>query len=398
MGRRNKNSNHTDGAMKKYEKSEDICTHTGDEYEKYLGAVIPPIFQNSLFVQEKGKPYGSNPFIYTRLSNPTIEVAETKIASLEKGDACRCFSSGMAAVSSGIMYYLEKDSHVVAVKNVYGPTRMFLEEYLTRWGISVSFVVGDSIKDFEKAIQPNTKLIYLESPSTFIYSLQDLEGVSALAKSNGIHTMIDNTYATPLYQNPLLMGIEMVMHTASKYLGGHSDIVAGSLVGSQIDMDNIMNRERSLFGGNMDPHQAWLLTRGLRTLPIRLKQHGESAIKIAQFLENHSKIKRVLYPGLKSHPQQKLIHKQMGGFCGLMSILPKGTDQEITNFVDKLSLFQTGCSWGGFESLVIPISVGMEQETAKHLNLPTGLVRLHIGLENTESLMIDLDQALKVIP
>ena len=383
--------------MKKYEKPEDIVTHTGDNYDKYLGAVIPPIFQNSLFVQEKGKPYGSNEFIYTRLSNPTIEVAEEKIASLEKGDACLCFSSGMAAISSGIMHYLEKDSHVIAVKNVYGPTRTFLEEYLTKWGISVTFVAGDTLSEFEEAIQHNTRLIYLESPSTFIFSLQDLEGVSSLAKTFGIHTMIDNTCCTPLYQNPLSMGVDMVMHTASKYLGGHSDIVAGALIGNSNDMESIKLMERSLYGGNMDPHQAWLLTRGIRTLPIRLKQHEENAMKVAQFLESHSKIKRVLYPGLKSHPQQELIQKQMGGFCGLMSILPKGTNQEIINFVDKLTMFQTGCSWGGFESLVIPISVGMEKETAERLNLPLGLVRLHIGLENVDSLITDLDQALQEI-
>jgi cystathionine gamma-lyase len=384
--------------MKKFEKPEDICTHTGDEYEKYLGAVVPPIFQNSLFVQEKGKSYGSNPFIYTRMSNPTIEVAEQKIAALENGEACRCFSSGMAAITSGIMYYLEKEAHVIAVKNVYGPTRTFLEEYLTRWGISVTFVVGNTIEEFEQAIQPNTKLIYLESPSTFIFSLQDLRSVSALAKINGIHTMIDNTYATPLYQKPIDFGVDMVMHTASKYFGGHSDIVAGALIGSQIDMDKIMNFERALFGGNMDPHQAWLLTRGLRTLPIRLKQHGENALKVAKFLEAHPKINRVLYPGLASHPQQDLIHKQMTGFTSLISILPKGTDQDIINFIDKLAYFQTGCSWGGFESLVIPITVGMELELADHLNLPRGLVRLHIGLESVDSLIEDLDQALRVIP
>lgn len=384
--------------MKKLEKPEDICTHTGDEYEKFMGAVVPPIFQNSLFVQEKGKPYGSNPFIYTRLSNPTIEVAEQKIAALEKGEACRCFSSGMAATTSGIMHYLQKDTHVIAVKNVYGPTRTFLEEYMTKWGISVTFVVGNTIEEFEKAIQSNTKLIYLESPSTFIFSVQDLEGVSALAKANHISTMIDNTCATPLYQNPLSFGVDMVMHTASKYFGGHSDIVAGALIGNQADMDKIMLEERSLFGGNMDPHQAWLLTRGLRTLPIRLKQHEQSALKIAKFLENHPKIRQVLYPGLSSHPQQDLIKKQMTGFCGLLSILPKGTDQEISNFIDKLSLFQTGCSWGGFESLVIPITCGMEKEVADHLNLPLGLVRLHVGLENVDSLIADLDQALEEIP
>ena len=188
------------------------------------------------------------------------------------------------------------------------------------------------------------------------------------------------------------------MHTASKYLGGHSDIVAGMLVGNQKDMDKIQREERALFGGNMDPHQAWLLTRGLRTLPIRLKQHEENAMKIAVYLENHSKIRQVLYPGLESHPQRDLIKKQMRGFTGLMSILPKGSDQDIMNFIDHLHYFQTGCSWGGFESLIIAISVGMDPEIAKHVGLPLGLVRLHIGLEDADTLIQDLDQALSLIP
>jgi len=384
--------------MDKHKTPEDICTHEGDEYEKYLGAVIPPIFQNSLFVQPKGKPYGSNGYVYTRDSNPTIEVAEKKVAALEKAESARGFSSGMAAISSGIMFHLQKDAHVIAVKNVYGPTRTFLEDYLPKWGISVTFVSGEMVDQFEKEIRPNTKLIYLESPSTFVFSLQDLEAVAKLAKAKNIPTLIDNTCATPLFQNPLELGIDMVMHTASKYFGGHSDIVAGMLVGNQKDMEKIQMEERALFGGNMDPHQAWLLTRGLRTLPIRLKQHQENAMKIAAYLENHPKINRVLYPGLKSHPQQDLIKKQMRGFTGLMSILPKGSDQDIMNFVDHLEYFQTGCSWGGFESLVVAISVGMEPELAEHVGLPLGLVRLHIGLENVDTLIQDLDQALKQIP
>ena len=290
-----------------YRTKEDICTHLGDDYEKFMGAIVPPIFQNSLFVQgTDGGEYGENPYIYTRVSNPTTDVAERKIAALEGGEAAKCFASGMAAITAAVMSVIEKDCHIITIANVYGPTRTFFSTYLKKFGISVTFVKGETVEEFEAALQPNTRLIYLESPSSFVFRMQDLAGVAALAKARGITTVIDNTWATPMYQNPLEFGIDLVVHTASKYLGGHSDIVAGVVIGKSERMERIAKEERELFGGIMDPHQSWLLTRGLRTLPVRLKAHGESALKIAKFLENHDKVKRVYYPGLESHGQYDL--------------------------------------------------------------------------------------------
>ncbi|MDF2673485.1 MAG: Cystathionine beta-lyase/cystathionine gamma-synthase, partial [Clostridiales bacterium] len=234
-------------------------------------------------------------------------------------------------------------------------------------------------------------------PSTFVYSIQDLEKISALAKAYGIATVIDNTYSTPLFQNPIKFGIDMVIHTASKYLGGHSDIVAGVIVGKKETLTQMIEKERALFGGNMDPHQAWLLIRGMRTLPVRIKQHQESAKKVADFLEGHSKIQRVLYPGLKSHPQYELGKKQMSGYTGLMSFIPKGSTDEIMKFVKNLRYFQLGCSWGGFESLVASISVGKSDEENKRNHLSNNLVRIHVGLENVETLIEDLDRGLSFI-
>jgi len=382
-----------DGSMTKEYTHEDICTHLGDDYDRYLGAIVPPIFQNSLFTRKRTE----HGYVYTRVSNPTIEVAEKKIAALERGEEARCFSSGMGAISAAIMHHISNGSHVIAPRNIYPPARIFLEEYLKRFDVEVTFVSGEELEDFEKAIRPNTKLIYLESPSSLIFSLQDLEAVAQLAKAHGIATIVDNSWATPIYQNPLSLGIDMVVHSASKYMGGHSDIVAGVAVGKSEAMHDLAKNERELFGANMDPHQAWLLIRGLRTLPLRMKQHQESAMKVAEFLENHSKVHRVLYPGLKSHPQYKLGKKQMTGYSGLMSFIPKGSPEDIMSFVKALKYFEEGPSWGGYESLISTPGVGMDEETSKRTGIPQGLVRISIGLENVDTLIQDLDQALSLL-
>jgi len=385
--------------MKNNQKSpEDICMHTADHYEQYQGAVITPLFQNSLFIQKKGEPYGSGEYIYSRVSNPTVEVAEKKLAHLESGEKALCFSSGMGAITSGILSQVKSGDHIICVRNVYGPTRSFLETFGSRFGLETTFVPGLEVEEFEKAIRPNTRLIYLESPSTFVFSLQDLPNICQLAKQHAIQTMIDNTWATPLYQNPIELGVDLVMHTASKYIGGHSDIVAGVLIGREELMNRIQIEERAWLGNTLDPHTAWLLTRGLRTLPVRMEKHQQQALAVAQFLEAHPKVKQVFYPGLKSHPQQDLIQKQLRGFSGLLSFIPHGDDEQIFQFIDSLKWFQTGCSWGGFESLVIPIGFHMDEETEIRLGIPHGLVRLSIGLENLETLLNDLDDALAELP
>ncbi len=369
---------------------EDICAHLGDDYDRYLGAIVPPIFQNSLFTR-KTTDHG---YVYTRVSNPTTEIAEQKIAALEEGQSAKCFSSGMGAISAAIMYWMSKDSHVVCIRSAYGPTREFLSSYLQSFGVDVTFVKSGSTSEIEQAIRPNTKLIFLESPSSHLFEMQDLQAVAALAKSHGIATIIDNTWATPLYQNPLKYGIDMVVHSASKYLGGHSDIIGGVLIGQADMMETIMHRERALFGSNMDPHQSWLLTRGLRTLPVRMRQHQESAMQVAAFLESHPLVERVLYPGLESHPQYELGKRQMTGYSGIMSFVPKGNDQAIMDMIHSLRYFELGPSWGGFESLINTPGVGINEEMSVMTGIPQGLVRISVGLEQPQSLMEDLDQAL----
>lgn len=376
---------------------EDVCTHYGEDYHNFLGAVVPPIFQNSLFVDPyKGERNGDSDekrYGYTRISNPNFEVAEEKIAVLEHGEAALCFSSGMAAISTAIFYWIQKDCHVIMIKNVYGPTYGFVD-LCAKFGVEITTVTGESIEEFERAIRPNTKLIYLESPSTFTFSLQDLREVAKLAKAYGIGTIVDNSWASPIFQNPLDFGIDMVVHSASKYLGGHSDIIGGVIISKKDIIDIMIGRERALLGGIMDPHQAWLLTRSLRTLPIRMGQHQENGMKMAEFLESHPKVSRVMYPGLKSHPQYDLGKKQLKGYSGLMSFIINGNPDEVITFVNSLEYFQRGPSWGGFESLIAPVGVGINEETAQRTGIPQGLIRISVGLENIDTLINCIDKGL----
>ncbi len=382
---------------RKYTTPEDICAHLGDEYGKFCGAIVPPIFQNTLFVQPtEANGIADSGYVYSRVSNPTTDIAERKIAALEGGDGALCFGSGMAAISTGIMYYMKANCHVVLVASSYGGAQALIKGYFPRkFGVTYTLVEGNSVEEIEAAIRPETTLIYLESPCTFTLKLQDLEAVAAIAKARGIGTVIDNTYATPLHQQPLKHGIDIVCHTASKYMGGHSDIVGGVLVARREIIEEIQNVDRSLFGGIMDPHAAWLLIRGLRTLPLRLKQHGESGKKVAAYLEKHPKVQKVFYPGSETYEQKELFEKYLTGTNGLLSFVPNGEPEDIQKFVGKLHCFQNGCSWGGFESLAIYIPC--DPDTIKHGN-PRHLVRIHVGLENVENLIADLEQALECLP
>jgi len=380
-----------------YKTKEDICTHVGDEYSKFMGAIVPPIFQNSLFL--KPTPYNGIPedteFVYSRVSNPTTDIAERKIAALEGAEAAACFSSGMGAISAAIMHFIKKDCHVIAPITIYGPTRNFLSKYLAeKFGVSITFVHGSDVEEIKNAIRPETSLIYLESPSSLVLYMQDIEEIAKIAKEHGIGTVIDNTYATPLHQNPIAYGIDLVCHTASKYMGGHSDIVAGVVAGSAERIQSICQNERELLGACMDPHQAWLLIRGLRTLPVRLKAHGEAGLKMAKYLEAHPCVSQVFYPGLDSHPQKELVDKYLKGKTnGLMAFQYNGTAEQAMEFVYNLKLFQYGVSWGGFESLVAVGSVGMSEEEAAAVGMPTNIIRLHVGLENIDTLIADVEQA-----
>lgn len=382
-----------------------IATHLGDDYDKFLGAVVPPIFMNTLHIhhtiQEMNQMdrFSDQDFIYGRECNPTVQIVEKKVAALENGAMALCFGSGMAAISSAIMAVCQAGDHVICVRNIYGPTRQFLESYCAqKFHMTTTFVKGDNLEEVEAAIRPNTRLIVLESPTSLVFSICDLRGIAKLAKSRNIKTLIDNSYCTPLFQKPLDMGIDFVVHTASKYFGGHSDVIAGVLTSKdEKAMRSISCNERELYGGILGPMEGWLLLRGIRTLRVRLEAHQAAAKQVASFLETHDRVRKVNYPGLASHPQHALIETQQKGSSGLLSFEPDLDFDRAVAFCNRLQVFQAGVSWGGFESLkCMPFYKSTEKE-AEWYGGSRCLIRLHVGLEGVANQLQALEEAFKSI-
>lgn len=391
---------------------ETLCAHGGEDPLRYHGAATPPIFQNSTFLfpdaESRAANYSRTPedleweaggvshrYDYTRVTNPTTDITETKIALLEGGERARCFGSGMGAISAAILSCVQSGDHVIAPETVYGPARQFLAEYLQKFQVGVTFVDGDTVDDYARALQPNTKLLYMESPSSLLFRQQDLAGVAALAKEHGAATICDNSWASPYFQNPLRFGVDLALHSATKYLGGHSDIVAGVVVGNAERMKQLIFQEGCLLGGILDPFASWLLLRGLRTLPVRMERHQQSAKQLARALQAHPAVARVHYPGLDTDPQPELTARQLRGTSGLFSLELKEPGRAAAHrFVNRLRYFGIGCSWGGFESLAIPAALP-NRAFGDHTPGSHWLVRLHIGLETADDLWCDLDNALK---
>ena len=374
-------------------RAEEICTHYGEDPARFHGAVNTPIFQTSLFVDCEGNEGGlEGRYAYTRVSNPTTEVVEQKVAALEQGEAAKCFSSGMGAISAAMMHYIKEDSHVVATASIYGPARRFLSEYMKRFGIKVTFVSGTDPEELEAAVCEQTDLIYLESPSTYLFLVQNLERIAEIAKKHHAATVIDNTYATPIFQKPLTMGIDMVVHSASKYLGGHSDIIGGVVAGRREDVEQMAQNERELFGAVMSPFDSWLMLRGIRTLPVRMPQHMKNALEMAAYFQELDIVKEVIYPCWDTHPQYELAKRQMTGASGLMSVVFDLPGEQIHRIVEALEFFYRGPSWGGYESLASPVGADLERDNE---TMKKGLVRLHIGLEGADLLKEDFERAVK---
>lgn len=383
--------------------------HHGENRAAYEGAVVPPIFQNSLFTFESWDDISAafddrtHSFIYSRGNNPTVKVAQEKIAKLAGGERAMLFGSGMGAISAAVLHCVKKDGHVIAIKNLYGPANNLFYNYLReKMNITITFVTGVEVADFAEAITPATCLIYLESPSSGVFSLQDIPKVTALARANGIKTIIDNSWATPYFQRPLEMGVDLEVHSCSKYIGGHSDVVAGVIIGSEELLSQIYQQEYEWIGARISPMDAWLITRSLRTLPMRLRQHQESGLIVAKFLEQHPKVATVNYPGLESFPQYELGQKQMSGYTGLLSFRLKTENlEEVKAFFNGLEIFRIGVSWGGHESLIYALAISYVKEMTAEQFAATGLaygdMRISVGLENVEDLVADLTQALSLI-
>lgn len=376
-------------------KKETLIQHLGEE-QKLLGSVAPPLHLTSTFVFETVGDWNQSyheplngPCMYSRINNPTVRMAEQKIAALEGTDACKLFSSGMAAISAAILSCVKSGDHVIAVDTIYGPTKELLSKWLPRFGVTCTYVSGTDVEEVRQAATDATRLIVLESPSSFFYDLQDLEAISTWAKPRGITTMIDNSYATPWRQQPAKFGIDIICHSATKYLGGHSDVVAGALCCSEERMINLMREEVALFGGALHPFGAWQILRGLRTLPLKVKAVAESADQVAAWVRSQPWVSQTLHVGFDDFPQRELRDKQMSGWTGLFSFIPTCQDEKtVHTFLEALVIFQMGVSWGGHESLAVALKPASMLRPE-----PQMLVRLYCGLEHPEDMIKDLQQA-----
>lgn len=382
-----------------------ILNHLGENRDTYHYAVSPPIFQTSNFTFKdvasmRGaiKDELNTPF-YTRGCNPTVAILRQKVAALEKAEDALIFGSGAAAASAAILFSLQQGDHVVAVSKPYSWTKKLLTNFLGRFGVEVTFIDGTNPENYIQATKENTKMFYLETPNSLTYEMQDLEFISQFAKSNNILTVVDNSYASPINLNPIEWGIDVVFHSGTKYLAGHSDAVCGVLCSSKEIIKQIFHSEFMTLGGIISPNDAFLLMRGLRTLPIRMKQISETTHKVVDYLSHHPMVEKIYWPFHESFPQKDLTHKYLKGSSGLFSITLKVEErQQIDDFADALQGFLLACSWGGHESLVFPIAALDDSPQYKNGgDVPWNLVRFNIGLEESEFLIADLEQAFNKI-
>ncbi|HZZ15406.1 MAG TPA: aminotransferase class I/II-fold pyridoxal phosphate-dependent enzyme, partial [Candidatus Sulfotelmatobacter sp.] len=363
-----------------------------------------PIFQTANFRGDSAEDFANragearHSEFYTRYGNPTLSQVESVLAALEGSESALVTASGMGAVSAAVLSIVSKGDHVVAQSNHYGGTLNLLKSFLPRFGVEVTQVDQCDPAAFERAAKPNTRLMLLETPSNPVMTLTDLHSVAAISKARHITTLMDNTFATPLNQRPLDLGVDLVFHSATKYFGGHSDLIAGAIMGSAEWMLKIWNTHVML-GAALGPFDAWLMLRGLRTLGLRVRQHNENAMALAKFLEGHSAVKAVFYPGLKSHPQHDLAARQMSGFGGMLSFEVNGGYEAADRFLSRLRLASRAASLGGVESLAVHPASNflhyMTMEEAARIGIAPGLLRISVGLEGKDDLIADFDQALR---
>ena len=377
-----------------------ILNEFAEERENYFNAVSPPIMQTSNFifntVDEMRKAFADEyaTYLYSRGKNPTVEILRKKLAALDGAEDCLVFNSGAAATFAAVFANVKAGDHIVSVAKPYTWAQKMFDNILPRFGISTTYIDGREIENFERAILPNTTVIYLESPNSWDYALQDLKAVAELAKAEHIVTIIDNSFCTPLYQKPIEMGIDLSLQTATKYISGHSDTLGGALSGSAAMMERIFNSEFMTIGSGIQPFNAWLLIRGLRTLPARLDRITASTKKVVEHLKQHPKVESILFPLDESFPQYKLAKQQMGGACGLLTFYIKAdTITQIENFCNSLQHIFMAVSWGGHESLIIPKCSGIKPDEFDAANKEHRMLRLYTGLEDPEYLIKDIEQA-----
>ncbi|MGN6399091.1 MAG: trans-sulfuration enzyme family protein [Flavisolibacter sp.] len=378
-----------------------IINELAEERENYFNAIAPPIVQTSNFAFKKvadlRKAFEDEMggYLYSRGLNPTTDILRKKLAALDGAEDCLVFGSGAAAIFAGILANVKGGDHIVSVRSPYTWAQRMFDVILPRFGITTTYVDGRDTKNFEEALKPYTTFIYLESPNSWTYELQNLKEVVALAQSKNITTMIDNSYCTPLFQRPIELGIDLSMQTATKYISGHSDTLGGVLSGSKHMMKRIFDSEYLNVGSGIAPFNAWLLLRGLRTLPARLEKITRTTNEVIGFLKSHAKIDKVIFPFDESFPQYALAKEQMSGACGLFTFtLKNGTIESITKFCESLKHFFMAVSWGGHESLVLPKCAGILPQDFDAANVEHQYIRMYTGLEDPAYLIADLEQAL----
>ncbi len=372
----------------------------GTDLAKKNGPLVAPIYQTSTFEvtdNDQQVRATSTDMFYTRYGNPTNSVAESAIAELEGADAALLFSSGMNAITTSILALVKNGDHIVAQEDIYGGVTKFLTSWLPKLGVETTFVETANYNQLARSIRPNTKLLYVESPTNPTLKIVDLRKVSALAKQHGLITAIDSTFATPINQRPFEFGIDLVMHSGTKYFAGHADLICGAVAGRK-DLIETIHATRTTLGGNMDPHAAWLLLRGIKTLAVRVQRQNESALRVAEYLAQNRKVKYVYYPFAEGHPQRALAMETMQGGGGVLTFEIDGSHEDARQLSESLNLFTLAPSLGGVDSLVsIPVLTSHAMISAEHrrkMGVTDQMIRLSVGIENADDLIADLQQAL----
>lgn len=381
-----------------------ILNELGEERELYYNAVAPPIMQTSNFkaatVAELKELFADeySGYLYSRGLNPTVEMLRKKLAALDDAEDALVFNNGAAASFAAVFAQVKSGDHIVSVRKPYTWSQKMFDDIFPRFGVHTTYVDGTNNAEVEAAIRPETKVIYLESPNSWTYELQDLAFIAGIARPRGIVTIIDNTYCTPLWQRPLELGIDIAMQTATKYISGHSDTLGGVLTGTRAMMRRIFESEYLNIGAGIQPFNAWLLLRGLRTLPLRLEKSAASAVELIDKLEKHPAVSRIIYPFHPSFSQYELAKKQMKGCCGLLTFVVKAHSHgQVSRFCESLKHIMMAVSWGGHESLIMPRCASLEPADFDPANEAHRMLRLYVGLEEPDYLWADLEQAFEKV-
>jgi len=381
------------------------AVHEAEPFDEQTGSLTIPIYETSTFGFAKAEEVpvavaGLRGYTYSRWDNPTVVILEKKLAALEHGGDGAAFSSGMAAISTAIFSFLKKGTHVLGIKDLYGGTYALLHDILPDLGFDTTLVESSDFGALERGTKKNTRVVYIESPTNPTLKLVDIQRAARLAHSNGALLMVDNTFASPINQNPIDFGADVVLHSVTKYINGHADLIAGAAVANKDRAQRIKMMRRD-FGGTLDPIPAWLILRGMKTMAIRVRQQNATAMALAEFLSTHKKVATVHYPGLKTHHQHQLAKKQMKGFGGMLSFEIKGTAKDAMKFTESVRVGTLAASLGGVETLVSqPYNMTHTQMSAKEraeTGIPETLVRVSVGIEDVDDLVSDFRRALAAV-